>query len=173
MGGGAFLLCHWQQLLIKSWLKKQAGRQRPSSLWIRSPFLAFPSATPLLWIPFTWADRSSTWGGEKGKHILDSHVIQYKPFFFLEAAIIEKDTEPKRLPGLFQVWSEQNFDKATPRRKSCKGVCWCCSSADWESSRQQNGWSFTSNSCSHVVKDEMFTWTDKNQWTSLRSKMHL
>lgn len=46
--------------------------------------LAFPSTPPLLWIPFTWADKSSMWGGEKKKHlhILDSPVDQYKSFFF-------------------------------------------------------------------------------------------
>lgn len=62
--------------------------------------------------------------------------------FFLEAAIIERETlKRKGLAGLFQVWSEENFDEATTLRKSCKVVWWCCSSP---SPRQQKGCSFTS-----------------------------
>lgn len=43
--------------------------------------LAFPSTSPPLWIPFTWADRSLMWGGEHS-HLLDSPVDQYKSLFF-------------------------------------------------------------------------------------------
>lgn len=96
--------------------------------------LAFPSTPPLLWIPFTWADRSSMWGGEKKKHlhILDSLVDQYKSFFFFEPAIIKRDTELRRLLGLFQVWSKENFDKPTTLRE--KGLSLFSSSTDWKHS---------------------------------------
>lgn len=78
--------------------------------------LAFPSTLPLLWIPFTWADRSLKWGGEKKtlSHIgLPSGSVQI--IFFRVGNYRERDTELKILPGLFQVWSEENFDKPKER----------------------------------------------------------
>lgn len=109
----SFLLSHWQ-LLIKSGAEKQDITQQPISVWIMSYLslsLAFPSATPLLWIPFTQADRSSRWRKKKTPHTdieLPSESVQ---IIFRLGQLYRETLDLEDFKDFLKVWGEFNFVK--------------------------------------------------------------
>lgn len=133
----------WQQLLIKSGPMKQDSRQEPISLWIM-PYLSFSCFSLHSTFTLDSLHLSRQILEVRGREKIDplAHIGlpsgSVQIIFFRVGNYRARDTELRRLPGLFQVWSEEKLINQ-------KGFCWFSSSADWKHSAAdfQKKWIFS------------------------------